>query len=688
MSQNSPAVFSRYLSLAAMIRLLAGIGIVTAVLIAQGLLRADFRKLEQMESASTLVSLSGALGSLVHELQKERGLTAGFLGTRGQEFGDRLRRQRVETDSSRAAYLAVRGGLGEGTLPSDVGTALDAVDRKLARLEDIRADIDRVGGAGPAALRYFADLGAEGIAAIGSVATQTGDAGIANTLVLYGALAQGKDAAAAARAAGMAGFAQGSFNDSLRSEFATAIARQAANFDYFGRFATPGHVELLSLALNSGDARAVGQMRDAALSNDPERIVPVDAGDWAAATGRRIDGLKTVEDLVFRDARAMAAARASAAEADAIRTIAAVAVGTLLMLLVAYALIRNVKGGVRSIGGVLLALQEDDRGINIPDPGKTEFAEITNAISRFKDALPGADDVQAALIKGAAFDSSSSAGMVIDSELVIIHVNNAATGLLRKNRDAFREIWPNFDGETIVGACIDTFQTNSELRVPLTDPSRLPHRADVAVGDLKFQLDVDAIYDPDGAYIGSSLEWRDITVERTNAGIIDSIRHNQAVAEYDLEGKVLSANETFLQIMDCTLGDAIGRHHSSFVPEEEKRSPDYAQFWTKLRAGEFVSGNFPRVGRTGRNVSLRASYNAIMDNQGNPFKIVEIANDATEMERGRERTARNLGVDQPNAGDDRVRARWHDPAGQRKLPGCGRLFRGRDRRQSPPHVRR
>ncbi len=108
-------------------------------------------------------------------------------------------------------------------------------------------------------------------------------------------------------------------------------------------------------------------------------------------------------------------------------------------------------------------------------------------------------------------------------------------------------------------------------------------------------------------------------------GQIDAINKAQPVVEFDLEGKVLSANDNFLDMMGYDLREIKGRHHSLFVDEEFKRSIEYNQLWEQLREGVLVSGEFKRVGRGSKEVWVQASYNPILDQNGKPFKVVQFA---------------------------------------------------------------
>lgn len=114
-------------------------------------------------------------------------------------------------------------------------------------------------------------------------------------------------------------------------------------------------------------------------------------------------------------------------------------------------------------------------------------------------------------------------------------------------------------------------------------------------------------------------------------GQLGAISRSQAVIEFDLQGRVLEANANFLQLMGYPLEDIKGRHHRMFVDQATASSPDYQSFWERLGRGEFVSGQFKRVARGGREVWIQASYNPILDLMGRPVKVVKFASDITDQ---------------------------------------------------------
>lgn len=105
---------------------------------------------------------------------------------------------------------------------------------------------------------------------------------------------------------------------------------------------------------------------------------------------------------------------------------------------------------------------------------------------------------------------------------------------------------------------------------------------------------------------------------------------SQAVIEFSLDGKVLWANDVFLSLLGYRLAEVVGQHHRIFCEPTHAGSLAYADFWKKLGRGEFDSGEYRRVGRDGRPVWLRATYNPVLDHLGQPERILKIASDVTE----------------------------------------------------------
>jgi len=129
----------------------------------------------------------------------------------------------------------------------------------------------------------------------------------------------------------------------------------------------------------------------------------------------------------------------------------------------------------------------------------------------------------------------------------------------------------------------------------------------------------------------------DITAQKFQAadfaGQLAAINKSQAVIEFDLEGRILGANENFLAAMGYALDEVRGQHHAMFAEPDYRQSAEYRAFWAKLGRGEYDAGQYKRLGKGGREVWIQASYNPIYDMNGRPFKVVKYATDITAQVR-------------------------------------------------------
>ncbi len=118
-------------------------------------------------------------------------------------------------------------------------------------------------------------------------------------------------------------------------------------------------------------------------------------------------------------------------------------------------------------------------------------------------------------------------------------------------------------------------------------------------------------------------------ISADNDGQLLSINRAFGSIEFTLEGIITKVNHNFASLTGYTESELIGKHHSTFISSAYKQSAEYAQFWQKLKSGEFDSHIYQRFGKNGQEIWLNASYNPIMDENGKPYKVVKFAVDVT-----------------------------------------------------------
>ncbi|MCD5996715.1 PAS domain-containing protein [Pseudomonas sp. CDFA 602] len=149
---------------------------------------------------------------------------------------------------------------------------------------------------------------------------------------------------------------------------------------------------------------------------------------------------------------------------------------------------------------------------------------------------------------------------------------------------------------------------------------------------------LEASYNPVVDAQGKVLRIVKYALDVTNKVMLENETHSKlaavdramAVCEFDPGGHVTAANNNFLNVMGYALTDIKGKHHKIFCEQSLVNSSEYAEFWRKLNQGEFVGGQFKRLGKHGRIVWLEATYNPVFDAEGKLYKIVKFASDITE----------------------------------------------------------
>ncbi|GAP36769.1 nitrate- and nitrite sensing domain-containing protein [Piscinibacter sakaiensis] len=272
--------------------------------------RSEIHGLEQLRATSELVR---GMSEWVHRLQRERGASNLFIASRGQRFA--AERQQCVDDSQqveqavRARHFAavedpsaVYGGV---RLLSRIAQLLQALDglpqlRRRVALRELSA--------AQAAEAYTALIAAL-LAVVFEAADTAADPRISRALVALFHLMQGKELAGQERAAGTAAFAAGSVDAQALQRLQHLVEGQERCFQVVQDFAEPMLCTMWQ-HLQAGEAsRAVEQLRAGLRAEGPVRDGAAGGEHWFAATTRRIDAMRLVEDAATSALVALCEAR-------------------------------------------------------------------------------------------------------------------------------------------------------------------------------------------------------------------------------------------------------------------------------------------------------------------------------------------------------------------------------------------
>jgi len=111
--------------------------------------------------------------------------------------------------------------------------------------------------------------------------------------------------------------------------------------------------------------------------------------------------------------------------------------------------------------------------------------------------------------------------------------------------------------------------------------------------------------------------------------VLSAIYNHVAYIEFTPEGKILDANDLFLDTVGYKREEVIGKHHRMFCDSDYAKSSEYSQFWQALQGANSTSGTFMRFNANGEKLWLEATYFPVEVN-GVVTKVIKIASDITK----------------------------------------------------------
>ncbi len=583
----------------------------------------------RMDSANTVTATIEAaipLGDLVHELQVERGMSAGFIASGGANFADALPGQRQRVDAGLAVVTSLVGGLEAGSA-GELRAAIETIGEALslrADVSDTAITVPEMAGAYTAAVRSLLKTQRSRLADFEV-------AGISRAGAGWIALSEAKEAAGLERAMGATGLGAERFPPPVLRRFWELGALQTgqiADAELLLRELL-GTSDFLASAEYSTVAEARTAISHAATENVPAGIT---APEWFTISTAWIERLRDYEIAVATAAGESAVAEASQAQRDVIVYSTVIGVAFLATAIGVLAITRTIVRGSASLISVMAKVAHKDFDVAVPFTGdNSEFGDLGRSLESMRTSLQAADEkLRAAFAKSFAFGDSDAAMLIVDTDLRIIGCNTAADELLRRGAQCFGTVLHSFDAGAPAGQSIEGLAGPAvDLRALFRDPAALPWRSDIDIGNMMLEVNVSYVEAENGAYAGNIVQMRDVTQERLFSGMIESIERDQCVAELTLEGTITRVNDLLASLIGLDSTALAGRSLESLLHPEDPLAGGLRDFWNGIVGGKSEMPRLKLQSVSGETIWMRAAFNPVMDGNGVTFKVVLIGEDIT-----------------------------------------------------------
>jgi len=271
----------------------------TMIIMAAFAINTNVNQKTQYANYNTIINLDAVISSLVHETQKERGATAGFLGSKGKKFLQKLPQQQKSTDAKiEALHNFITKNASSDILNPDTKAYFQKAIQDLQKIKNIRSKVLAQDISPKKAIAYYTNMNKKFLNFIAKTSTQAADAELADATLAYYNFLNSKERAGIERAVGSATFAQDKFLGNAKAKLQSLIAEQDSYMESFKTLAEKDDIEFLNATLQGKAVDEVNRMRKILANSNEIGGFGVDANYWFQTITQKINLLKKVENYM------------------------------------------------------------------------------------------------------------------------------------------------------------------------------------------------------------------------------------------------------------------------------------------------------------------------------------------------------------------------------------------------------
>lgn len=228
----------------------------------------DYKDVSTLSSLEIGVVLSTKISSLIHETQKERGATAGFLGSKGKKFSKKLPVQRILTNKKleHLNYFLKNNDISQ--VSQGTKETLSLALNQINKIKDVRVNVTSLSMPIGKALAYYTKMNAKFLNVVVEVAKVSTSPVITKQLVAYSNFLLSKERAGIERAVGSNTLARDSFGKGMKVKLNNLIASQNAFMSNFLLYASNDAKKFYKNTLKGTEVQEVSSIRKTLLSSD------------------------------------------------------------------------------------------------------------------------------------------------------------------------------------------------------------------------------------------------------------------------------------------------------------------------------------------------------------------------------------------------------------------------------------
>ncbi|MEO1923744.1 MAG: methyl-accepting chemotaxis protein [Nautiliaceae bacterium] len=243
-----------------------------------------------------LINLSKTLSELIHETQKERGMSAGFLASEGKKFADMLPRQRELTDEKIKKLKRMLKTIDFSKFPPELKEKIEILNSYLSKLNEMRNKVSNLEIPFQEEVKWYTSMNKVILDIISVSAKLAPEKIIALDLNSYTNFLKAKERAGIERAVGSVIFDKDKVTKPLLIKFVRLITEQKTYFDAFLATANNEMKKMYFETIKKEPFKKVEKYRKLILSK--ESNYNVNPETWFKIITQKINLLKQMDDKI------------------------------------------------------------------------------------------------------------------------------------------------------------------------------------------------------------------------------------------------------------------------------------------------------------------------------------------------------------------------------------------------------
>lgn len=344
---------------------------------------------EEMNKVEKLSQLTNRISSLVHEIQKERGLTAGFIGSSGNKFDSMLPAQRSQTDKRISDLNVFLDGIDASDMSKTSASQLSAAMGNLNAISNHRQAVSSLSMNTDDAIGYYTDINTKFLDVVAGLTKATTQGDIGRKIAAYYNFLQAKERAGIERAVLTNTFAMDQFGEGMYNKFSALVSAQDAYINSFMALASDEVRDFYHDKMQNNSVSEVEKMRNTAFRKSSDGYFGIEPDYWFEQQTSKINLLKDVEDHIADSL----AENANSLKVSAQQSLTFYSVFACIIVALALFLgILITRGTTSALRQTLTAMNdiaegEGDLTRRLEVNGKDEVAQVANAFNRFADKI-------------------------------------------------------------------------------------------------------------------------------------------------------------------------------------------------------------------------------------------------------------------------------------------------------------